>query len=193
MKRIYSAVQASPRKAFGLVATLVLATAVVMGSGAAFNATSANPGNTFTAGNLSHSNSKAGAAILTAAGLEPGESTTGTVDITNTGDGSGAFTLGSSNLTDTPASPAFSGKLDLTIVDCGTPAGGCANPTGVYSGKLNALSTQSLGTFASGAAHRYRFTVSFPDGGTPSGPSSGDNAYQDASTSVEFDWESVSS
>jgi spore coat-associated protein N len=164
---------------------------VVIGSGAAFNSSSANPGNTFSAGNLSQSNSKAGAAILTAASMSPGESTTGTVDITNNGDVPGAFSLSSSNLTNTPASPAFSSKLDLTVEDCGTPAASCASPSSVYSGKLGALGTQALGTFAAGAAHRYRFTVTFPDGGVPSGPSAGDNAYKGAQTSIQFDWQSA--
>ena len=49
-----------------------------------------------------------------------------------------------------------------------------------------------LGTYAPGAAHRYKFTVSFPDGGTPSGPTTGDNAYKGDSVQVDYNWESVS-
>ena len=40
------------------LAALLLAVSVVIGSGASFTSTSANPSNVFTAGNLSHSNSK---------------------------------------------------------------------------------------------------------------------------------------
>ena len=48
------------------------------------------------------------------------------------------------------------------------------------------------GTIAKGASKTYDFTVSFPDGGLPAGPTSGDNVYQSASTSVDFAWDAVS-
>ena len=48
------------------------------------------------------------------------------------------------------------------------------------------------GTIAKGASKTYDFKVSFPDGGLPAGPTSGDNAYQSASTSVDFAWDAVS-
>lgn len=187
MRRLHAAVKSSPRKALSALAALTLATAVVIGSGANFNSTSANPGNTVTAGNLAHSNSKDGSAILTVAKLRPGQSSQGTVDITNTGDIDGVFTLSKSNLVDTPASPAFSAKLDLLVEDCGAP-GPCTSPVTKYSGKVGAMGAIALGTFAQGEAHRYRFTVTFPDGGA----GGADNAYKAASTSVQYDWESVS-
>jgi hypothetical protein len=39
-----------------------------------------------------------------------------------------------------------------------------------------------------GSDHRYQFTVNFPDGGA----GGADNAYQGASTTVEYDWSSTS-
>ena len=54
------------------------------------------------------------------------------------------------------------------------------------------MGTIGLGTYASGEAHRYKFTVSFPDGGTPAGPTTGDNAYKGDDVTVEYNWESVS-
>jgi hypothetical protein len=192
MKRMLIAIRTSPRKALAALGAVVLAGAVVIGSGADFTSTSANPNNTFTAGNLTHLNSKAGAAILTASLMQPGDDTTGTVDITNDGDVAGDFSLSKSNLVDTPASPAFSAKLDLVVEDCEDDTT-CASPTEIYSGKLGAMGTIALGSYAVDETHRYRFTVTFPDGGVPPSPTTGDNAYKDASTSVQFDWESVQS
>jgi hypothetical protein len=138
--------------------------------------------------NLAHTNSNSGA-LLTAARIKPGDSTTGTVDITNSGDINGVFTLSKSNLTDTPSSPAFSSKLDLKIEDLGDPtASPAATPVVKYNGKLGSLGATALGTFTPNEKHRYKFTLTFPDGGAGA-----DNAYKGASTSVQFDWESVSS
>src|SRR5215210_6989935 len=165
MSRLTAAVKVSPRKSIATLAVLMLAVAVMIGSGANFTSTTANPDNTFTAGNLTHSNSKNGSAILTADKMKPGQSTQGTVDITNTGDIDGVFSLAKSNLVDTPASPAFSGKLDLTVEDCGDPSGSCSSPVTKYSGKVGAMGTVAVGTYIPNEAHRYRFTVTFPDGG----------------------------
>ena len=35
--------------------------------------------------------------------------------------------------------------------------------------------------------------MTFPDGGTPAGPTTGDNAYKGDSVTVTYNWESVSS
>jgi hypothetical protein len=188
MQRFAAIWHASPAKLVGALFALLLAVTMAVGSGANFNSTSANPGNVVTAGNLAHSNSKAGSAILSVTRLRPGQSSSGTVDIANTGDIDGVFTLAKSNLVDTPASPAFSSKLDLVVDDLGDPAASPAPaPVQKYSGKLGAMGTIALGTYAPGDTHRYRFTVTFPDGGA----NGADNAYKGASTSVRYDWESV--
>jgi hypothetical protein len=49
---------ANPRLALGALLTLLLAAGAVVGSGADFTASSANPSNTFSAGTLSITNSK---------------------------------------------------------------------------------------------------------------------------------------
>jgi hypothetical protein len=54
------------------------------------------------------------------------------------------------------------------------------------------MGATALSTFASGEAHRYKFTVTFPDGGTPAGPLTGDNAYKGDDVTVDYNWESVS-
>ena len=187
MKALWSA---SPRKVLvGLVAVLA-ATGVAVGSGANFNSSSANPSNVFTAGTLTHSNSKAGAAILTVANLKPGDTSNGTVDIKNTGSISGAFTLTKSTPVDTPAASNFSSKLTMKIEDLGDPACtvSCPAPATVYTGDVKSMGSVVLGTYAPGVTHRYKFTVTFPDGGT----GGADNAYQGASTTVDYAFTSAS-
>ena len=58
---------------YQLLAVLLLAVSVVIGSGANFTSQSANPSNTFTAGNLTHLNSKNGAALFTVTKMKPGD------------------------------------------------------------------------------------------------------------------------
>jgi hypothetical protein len=83
---------------------------------------------------------------------------------------------------------ALAGSLTLKVVDCGTFAGATApscdaGDAQLYSGALNGLPSTSLGSFAAGVKHRYRFAVNFPNG-TPAH----DNALQGLSASAQFDW-----
>lgn len=186
MSRMKALWTASPRKVMAGFVGVLAATGIAVGSGANFNSSSANPSNVFSAGTISHTNSKSGSAILTASGLKPGGTASGTVDIKNTGSVSGAFTLSQSNLTNTPASPALSSKLTIVITDKHDPAcvSSCPADTTVYSGTIGGMGTVSLGTFASNETRRYQFVVTFPDGGT----GGADNSYQGSQTSVEYDF-----
>jgi spore coat-associated protein N len=191
MYRFRTLWKASPRKVLLAFGGLMVAAALAVGSGANFNSTSANPSNVFTAGTISHSNSKASAAILTASTIVPGVTSSGTVDIKNTGTASGTFTLTHTAAVDTPVSPGLSKKLTLIVTDNGDPTCVTACPAAVtlYTGTMYAMgSTIALGTFAPNATHRYTFAVTFPDGGT----GGADNAYQGASTTTEYDWSSTS-
>src|ERR1700733_372748 len=136
MTRFNALWKASPRKVLLAFGGLMVAAALGVGSGANFNSTSANPSNVFSAGTISHSNSKAGAAILTASNLVPGNTATGTVDIKNTGSATGTFTLTHLAPVDTPTSPGLSKKLTLTIMDLGDPTcvTGCPAAVQVYTG-----------------------------------------------------------
>jgi spore coat-associated protein N len=187
---------ANPRLALGALLTLLLAAGAVVGSGADFTASSANPANTFSAGTLSISNSKEGAAVLTATGLRPGgTAATGTVDIQNSGGLSGAFTLSRTAPVDSDGANPLSGKLDLTVVDCGAFAGATAPTCGdgddvsKYSGgTISQMGTaghlvSGLGTYAGSEKHRYQFTVQL-DG-------TAGNAYQGDTSSVEFDFDAA--
>jgi spore coat-associated protein N len=182
-----------PRLALGALLTLLLAAAAVVGSGADFTASSANPSNTFASGTLTIANSKEGTAVLTASNLKPGgTAATGTVDIQNTGSLAGAFTLSRTTPVDSDSSNPLSGKLNVTVVDCGTYVGATAPTCGdgddvsKYSGgTLAQMGTtghliSALGTYAGDEKHRYQFTVALDSSAT--------NAYQGDNSSVEFDF-----
>lgn len=185
MSRMQALWTASPRKVMAGFVGVLAATGIAVGSGANFNSSNANPSNVFSAGTISQTNSKLGAAVLTASGLKPGGTATGTVDIKNTGSVTGAFVLSQSNVTNTPPTPTLSTKLTIVITDKGDPAlcaPTCPAGSPVYTGTIGGMGSTSLGTFAAGAAHRYEFVVTFPEGGT----GGADNAYQGASTSVDY-------
>jgi spore coat-associated protein N len=182
-----------PRLALGALLTLLLAAAAVVGSGADFTASSANPSNTFASGTLTIANSKEGTAVLTASNLKTGgTAATGTVDIQNTGSLAGAFTLSRTTPVDSDSSNPLSGKLNVTVVDCGTYVGATAPTCGdgddvsKYSGgTLAQMGTtghliSALGTYAADEKHRYQFTVALDSSAT--------NAYQGDNSSVEFDF-----
>jgi spore coat-associated protein N len=183
---------ANPRLALGALLTLLLAAAAVVGSGADFTASSANPSNTFAAGTMTILNSKEGTAVLSATNLRPGNSAVGTVDIQNSGSLSGAFTLSRTTPVDSDASNPLSAKLNLTVVDCGTFVGAtpptCGDGDDVTrygSGTVAQMGTvghtvSALGTYAASEKHRYQFTVVLD--------TSAGNVYQGDTSSVEFDW-----
>jgi spore coat-associated protein N len=185
-----------PKLALGALLTLLLAAGAVVGSGADFTASSANPSNTFAAGTLSMVNSKDGVAVLTASDMRPGGPTsTGIVDIENTGSLSGDFTLARMAPVDNDGANPLSGKLNLTVVDCGdfssgTPVCGNGDDVVKYTGGTIAQmgtgghAVDALGAYAAGEKHRYEFTVAL-DG------SAGDD-YQGDTSSVEFDFNAAS-
>jgi spore coat-associated protein N len=174
--------RANPRRLLAALATILVAVGVTVASGATFTATSANTANTFSSGTMTLGNSNSGA-ILTASGLKPaGPTQSGEVQIQNTGSLAGAITLKTTNLVD--STPAMAGNLDLTIDDCGTDLN-CTlgTSTNVYTGKLNAMPTKSLSTWAAAEQHRYKFTVGLD--------SAADNTLQGKTTSVAFQWDAA--
>jgi hypothetical protein len=182
------ALAAQPRLALGALLTLLLAAGAVVGSGADFTATSANPTNTFAAGTLTIGNSKLGTAVLSAANMRPGDpATTGLVDIQNTGSLAGTFTLSRGTVSDSDTANPLSAKLDVVVTDCGTFTGSTAPTCGdgddatKYTGTLAAMGTNiALGSYAADAQHRYRFSVQLN--------SSAGNAYQGDNSTVQFDF-----
>jgi hypothetical protein len=176
----------SPRRLIAGAGVLLLAGGGLVGSGANFAATSSNTASMFTAGVVRQTNSNAGAAVLTAPNLAPGGTASGTLDITNSGDLPSVQSLRAFNLVDTPAAAALSSYLRLQIHDLGPPgcASSCPAHVLMFSGTLDALvGTRDLGTFAPGSARRYRFTVSYPDGGAGA-----ENGYGGATAGLDLTW-----
>jgi hypothetical protein len=140
------------------VAALVLASAFLVGSGAVFTSSSANPSNVFTAGILTNTNNHSGSAILTASLMKPGDSQTGTVTISNTGNISGDFSVYAQKISSAPGTNGgdLYATLQLKIEDVTGTA------TTLWTGTMSSFSTLSLGNLATGASKSYRFTVTLP-------------------------------
>ena len=184
-----------PKRTLGALAVLVAATGLVVGSGATFSASSANPSNELATGSLRILNNKENAAILSAENMRPGDTpVTGTVDIRNDGSLSGTFSLSRGAPVDTDAVNPLSGKLNLVVKDCGLwPDASTVNPCGdgddtvLYgapSGTLAGMTGSiALGTFAAGAKHRYEFSAQLD--------SSAGDAYQGDKSTVVFNWSAV--
>jgi hypothetical protein len=153
---------------------------VAIGSGADFNARTANPSNTFSAGSLSMENSKDGTAIFSATNMKPGGAPqTGVVDIKNTGSLDGVFSLSRDQLSSTDSGAnnpvPFAAKVVVGVVDCGkysiwngpygpepvTPTCGDADDRTVHLGPLSGHNgSVELGTYHAGEQHRYQFEAS---------------------------------
>lgn len=140
----------NPKRSIGALATALAAVGVAVGSGATFTAQTANPATSATAGELIHTNSKNGAAILTPDNMKPGDVEAGTVTIENTGTLAGKFKLSEKN----DSTTFEAGALKLKIEDV-------ASGAQVYSGDMTAVPDAGLdlGTYAVGEKHTYRFTI----------------------------------
>jgi hypothetical protein len=159
------------------MAALLLAVSVVIGSGASFTSSTANAGNLFTGGILSHTNSKAPGAILTLSKMRPGDSVSGTVTLSNTGDVPGKFTLSKSMVTD---ADGLGAELNLVITE---------GATTVYTGTLaGVLTNKDLSTWKPAPdpsqTHTYTFTVTWPN----TGVAGDDNVFMGKSATYRFDW-----
>lgn len=180
-----SALAAHPRRTLAALAVVLAAVGITVGSGASFSASAANPGNVFTTGTLLISNSPS-TALLNVTAMKPGDSSSATVDITNTGSLAGDFALKTANAT---GHTALLGQIDVMVLDCGawtTTAPGCTTgTTSVYSGKVSGLTNSSLGNYAGGVKHRYKFTATLP--------ASTDDTYQGKTAQVDFTWSATQS
>jgi hypothetical protein len=92
-----------------LAALILLASATLIGTGAVFASSSADPENVFTAGELTMVNSKGGAAILSMELMRPGDSVGGDVTIENKGDIAGDFSLDMQAIADFSGADAGAG------------------------------------------------------------------------------------
>jgi hypothetical protein len=151
-------------------------------------------------GSIVHSNDRAGTFIFRASNMVPGGSTTGTVVITNADAIDGDFVLTESNLIDTtPGSggASLAHQLTLKIEDVTNSASPVTiypidNPNGPVDNKLSDIGTLHVATLHPGEVRSYKFTATFPDGGLPPSPTTGDNVFKGAAMSVDFGWASTS-
>jgi hypothetical protein len=188
-----------PKRSLAVLALLLAATAVTIGSGANFTATAANPTNTFTAGALSIGLTPNTAIFTTATNgnIKPGmPALVGTVDIENSGNITGAFALSASNIVNTPAAPGLTSVLKIQVEDCGlwtssnTVPPACTGATIVYpAGAIPGLSGLALGNYNGGSVaardkHRFKISVTWP-----SNAPAIDNPLQNAQLSFDLKWD----
>lgn len=143
---------ATRRKVLVPLATLLVAGAVTVGSGATFTSQTAHSA-AVTSGTLSHTNSQNGLK-LNITGIKPGDTRSGTVTLTN--DGNLDSTLALSESADSSGFAA--GDLKLVISQSGvtTPL-----YTGDFGGQDNAVK-MDLGALNVGRSTTVTFTVSMP-------------------------------
>ena len=144
----------SPRRSRRLLAplaTLGIAGALVLGSGADFTSASNNTSSVVASGQLTQSNSRNGQAIFNVTNIKPGDVVRGSVVLTNTGSLPERFSV-----TETASSTFTAGVLTMTVTETrGTTT------TEIYSGTFGgfAATARELGTFAAGEARTYAYTV----------------------------------
>jgi hypothetical protein len=162
------------------LATLTIAGAIAVGSGATFTSTSGNTISAVTTGTLTQTNSKSNAAIFNLTNMKPGDTVNGGVTITNTGTLPADFSL-----TQALSANAFADKttgdnyLKLTITNV-------TDNKQVWAGNFGALvdgASNPLGEFAPGAAKTFRFSVTL-DAAAP-------NSEQGKTANATFNWDAV--
>ena len=135
-------------------------------------------------GPITLASNKPGVALLQASAIKPGDSVSGTVALTNDGDRPGTLQLATTGLHDKPGTHGgrLSHVLRLRVQDLG---GG----TAPAETTLDRASTFALGSLRAKETRSYRVTATFPDGGLPPGPATGDNLQQGSSVEVALQWQ----
>lgn len=161
-------------------------------STAAFTGSTTNPGNAWTAGSVSISDSASGTAMFTQSGLVPGDTGSRCLVVTYGGDVAADVRLSAS----VTGGTGLDGYLDL-VVDAGTgSAADCSDfavsAPGLFTGTLATMATANAG-FATGVdtwaptgvgqTRTYRFTWTLQD----------DNNAQGLTTQAGFTWEARNS
>ena len=124
-----------------------------------------------------------GTALLKADHVKPGDRVSGMISLTNKGDRPGALQLGVTGRHDQPGiyGGRLSDVLKLKIEDLS----GRVPPREV----VDRASTFALGKLAGRETRSYRVTATFPDGGIPAGPFTGDNLLKGSSVEVALQWQ----
>ena len=192
MSRIQS-LASRPKRTLGALAVVLAAVGITVGSGANFTASQANAGNVFTTGSLSVGDSASGAFMETGL-MVPGNTRTGTVDISNTGDVPGNF--GYTQTIAPGSSAALAAVLKERVLDCGivdaTHNPDCVTgasevyPNGGPTTNLPSNFGGSLGTWAKGETHRFKFIVSLPQ--ATGNKDASNNPLEGQTVTVDLGW-----
>lgn len=171
------------------MAVLLLAAAVVIGSGANFTAVSYNPDNTFTAAKFRIDNNKEAEKIINVDKMKPGD-TTGpqSVTITLDSDVPGAVTLTLDDITDAYATGGapLSDLLRVTIYDVSRSA--WVYNDGALTEQTWALPNLDGGeNWDAGETHTFQVTVRWPNGSPAV-----DNLRKNATTTFDLTWRAAS-
>jgi hypothetical protein len=162
------------------LATLLVAGAIAVGSGATFTSTTGNTISSVTTGSLQHTNSKDKAAIFNLTNMKPGDTVNGSLVITNTGSLPAKFSL-----TETVSANAFGATtapenpLKLVITNLTTK-------TEVYSGTFGGLEDgvqNDLGMIEPRVSNEFSFSVTLDQ--------AAGNEEQGKTASAVYSWDSV--
>jgi hypothetical protein len=156
-----------------------LATAVLLSTLAAASAAAAPVG---------IANSNEGRPILSAAAMAPGDSVRGVVTIANDAPAARGLILAKRALRDRPGPYGGSLSTALLLRVEGRFPGGDGGWRPIYEGGLATMPRLELGRFAAGESRDYRLTATFPNGGAPPSPTTGDNALQGSAMTVRYAW-----
>ena len=158
---------ANSRKVLVPLATLLVAGAVAIGSGATWTS-STSSSVSVTSGDVLHTNNHDGA-VLTVANIKPGDTVTGTVEIENTGSLDAVLSFQES--ADTTGFAA--GGLNLLIEQ---------GSTELYNGDFGgyANTVHNLGDLDAGETSEFTFTVSMP--------ADASNANQNKTAGATYTW-----
>jgi hypothetical protein len=142
-------------------------------------------------GSLRIRNSLGGKPIVTADTIVPGQSRGGRVRIRNRGTQPVRLALARRRMAEAPGpnGGAPSGVVRVKLkryVRSGNRRH--SGKVMAYQGRLAKMPRVDLGRLSAHRRHRYRLSLGMPDGGIPPSPTTGDNAYQGSTLSVDFVW-----
>jgi spore coat-associated protein N len=162
------------------LAVLLLATAVVIGSGASFTSQSTNPANTFSAAGFRIWNQHDGTAVFNVTKMKPDDTSTQSWWVELQGDADGAIAVTVDNIVPvaSPNGGNLADRLNVKITDTATTAV-------VYDGPLTTV-TRNIGTWTPVTNHIFQVDVHWTDG-TPAQ----DNPCRGSSCTFDITWDAT--
>jgi hypothetical protein len=132
----------------------------------------------------------AGRPILTAPRLVPGDTVSGRVIIRNTGETATRLKLARRRLVEKAGlnGGRLATRLRVALTEITQRKPDRIRRLQIYHGRVSELRRLALKPLEAGAKRTYAFEVTMLDGGLPSSPETGDNAFQGASVGVDFVW-----